>query len=173
MHEYSIHRSHRRCHATDREFAPGEAYYSAVLAKGSQLMRVDVAREAWKGPAEGTIGWWINRNPKKETSKRTPAPAHVLLATLDTLLDDPNQSQLAYLLALILIRRRVLVENPDSDPDDADGPDDSPDSRNAAPLLHLTHHATSRDFVIPVCEPSFEQSESLQQELLQVLFCES
>lgn len=171
MQEYSIHRSQRRCHQTEREFAPGEPYYSAVLAKGSQLVRWDVARDAWQGPPDGTVGWWLNRNPKQENAKPKPAPAHVLLSTLEALLEDPAKAQLAYLLGLILIRKRVLTEtDPDQRVEDsAQGLESGEDP----PFLHLTHPPTNRDFVIPVCEPAIDQSPGLQHELMQLLFCEA
>jgi hypothetical protein len=170
MQEYSIHRSQRRCHETDREFAPGEAYYSAVLSRGSELARWDVSRDAWNGPPEGTIGWWLNRNPKRETQKRTPAPAHVLLSTLEVLLEDARQSELAYFLALILIRRRILVDQEDLLMGDEL---ESGNLVQEPTVLHLTHNATNRDFVVPICAPSLEQSQSLQLELMQLLFTDA
>lgn len=166
MQEYSIHRSQRRCQQTDRAFVPGESYYSVVLARGSELIRMDLARDVWNGPPEGTVGWWLSRMPTKAPGKPTPAPAAVLIQTLETLLEDPSKQQLAYLLALILVRRRILVER-------NSGIEESDESLTTHPFLHLTHNATNRDFDIAICEPTPEQLDLLQAELTELLFCEA
>jgi hypothetical protein len=110
MQEYSIQRSQRRCQSTDRPFGPGESYYSAVLVRGGELRRMDMASDAWTGPPEGALGWWKCRVPEKRRGAPKPAPAHILLSALESLLEDGNQPILAYLLALLLVRRRILTE---------------------------------------------------------------
>jgi len=167
MQEYSIQRSQRRCHESDRTFHPGERFYSVVLARGGDLKRIDVASDVWQGPPEGVIGWWANRMPEKTQEKLKPAPAHVLISALESLLEEGTQPELAYLLALLLIRRRILCEQQDlgvSEPRDADV---------ASGLMHLTHHASNRDFVVPICEPPLDESQRYQDELTRLLFCEA
>ena len=166
MQEYSIHRSQRRCQQTERAFAPGESYYSVVLARGSELVRLDLSRDVWNGPPEGTVGWWLSRMPTKAPGKPTPAPASVLIQTLETLLEDPSKQELAYFLALILVRRRILVEM-DS------GIEESDESSTPHPFLHLTHNASNRDFDVPICEPASDQLDLLQAALTELLFCEA
>lgn len=166
MQEYSIHRSQRRCQQTDRAFAPGESYYSVVLARGSELVRLDLSRDVWTGPPVGTVGWWLSRMPTKALGKPTPAPASVLIQALETLVEDPSQQELAYLLALTLVRRRILIER-DS------GIQESDESPSPHPFLHLTHNATNRDFDIPICEPAADQLDLLQAALTELLFCEA
>ncbi|MEI6527341.1 MAG: hypothetical protein WCP62_15025 [Planctomycetota bacterium] len=168
MQEYTIHRSNRRCHQSDRVFAPGECYYSAVVAQGSSLVRQDFSKEVWAGPPEQAVGWWTCQVPAKNPGKPKPAPAHVLLATLEALLDDPDPSkaELAYLLCLLLVRRRILIE-PTSVKLDTD------EQSEESLVLHLTHTPTNRDFIVPVCHLDLQQIEQLQSELNQLLFSES
>ena len=166
MQEYSIHRSQRRCQQSDRAFAPGESYYSVVLARGIELVRLDLSRDVWNGPPEGAIGWWLSRMPTKAPGKPTPAPASVLLQALETLLEDPSKPELAYLLALILVRRRILIEKDT-------GIEESDESAVPQSFLHLTHNATNRDFDVPICEPSPDQLTQLQDALTELLFCEA
>lgn len=166
MQEYTIHRSNRRCQVTERVFAPGEVYYSAVVAQGSSLSRQDFSKEVWSGPPSEAVGWWTCQVPAKSPGKPKPAPSHVLLATLETLLEDPSRSEIAYLLCLLLVRRRILSE-PSSVKLDLEQP--AEDSL----VLHLTHTPTNRDFIVPVCHLDLQESENLQSELNQLLFSES
>ena len=60
--EYEIQRSAKSCAATGREFAPGEEFYSVLIAEGAELKRCDYwSRPA--GPPPGTVGWWKSRCP--------------------------------------------------------------------------------------------------------------
>lgn len=167
MQEYSIQRSQRRCHKTDRPFLPGESYYSAVIARGGDLRRIDMSEEAWSGPPQGAIGWWQSRVPARHQGARQPAPTHVLLATLESLLEEGTQPELAYLLALLLIRRRVLSEPTASLVADLGPSDASPD------VLHLVHGASKREFEVPVCEPLLDECDAYQDQLTDLLFCEN
>ena len=114
------------------------------------------------------------RVPQKNPGKPKPAPAHVLLATLEVLLEDPAKSELAYLLSLLLIRRRILVE-PSKIPIDEqeEAKAEGEDSEEESPLLHLTHPPSNRDFVVPKSIIDLQQSQALQEELNQLLFSES
>ncbi len=155
----------RRCQKTDRTFAPGEDYFSVVFQRGSELVRWDLARDQWNGPPQGTIGWWTCKVPVKSNHKLTPAPVSVLLDTLGALAEEASKSELAYLLAVLLVRRRVLsnttdkewLETEDANPED---------------VLHLTHPSTNRDFVVPICNPIPDRAQELQEELMSLLFCE-
>jgi hypothetical protein len=167
MQEYTIQRSNRRCHVSDREFVPAESYYSALIAQGSSLLRQDFSREVWEqNRPQGVVGWWVSIVPQKRSGRPKPAPVHVLLAALEVLLEDPLKGELAYLLTLLLIRRRVLTEPIGLQLNSEEEPMDSS-------LLHLTHAGSNREFVVPICQPEVQRMESLQQELDQLLFSEA
>lgn len=112
--EYRINRCSRRCAVQDRPLEPGEAYYSVVLEEDEQWVRRDISAAAWDEPPERAIGWWSCRMPSQENRKLKLAPDAVLLDLLrETPVPADPQSQgdrtaIRYLLALLLLRRRVV-----------------------------------------------------------------
>lgn len=115
MIDYEIARCTRRCAASGRELAPGESIYSALVPNGAQVVRQDYAASEWHGPPENSIGWWKSTLP--DGVKRTTwAPHEVMLEFFENLEHDPTREDLRYVLALLLVRRRVLrVESEETD----------------------------------------------------------
>ena len=56
-------RCSRRCRGTGREFQSGDVFYSVLIAEGASVVRHDYGVDAWQGPPEGAIGWWISKMP--------------------------------------------------------------------------------------------------------------
>jgi hypothetical protein len=96
------------CTATGRAFAPGEIFHSALVRSDEGLARIDVSAEAWAGPPPGAVASWRSRFPDAGATGPTLAPVDVLLDALDELGDAPVDAAVRYLLALHLVRRRVL-----------------------------------------------------------------
>ena len=161
MQDYAIHRSSRKCHKDHRPFETSERYYSVVLQKGGELVRQDYGDGHWIGPPEGAVGWWVSQMPAKKTGKLTSAPTHVLLDTLERLCESPDDTELAFVLALLLVRRRALSDL------------DSESLGDEDPFLHLHASQDSREFTVRVCQPTQERAEKLQQLLIELLYCES
>jgi hypothetical protein len=162
-HEYEVRRSGRRCAASGRELAAGEAFYSALVDEpatvGHAVQRRDFAPEAWAGPPEGTLGWWRARTPGKPAAGR--APNEVLLRLLDAWQDQPHERAIRYLLALLLVRRRVLrVEQPTL----AEALDTQATPTDRSGLL-LYAPRTDTTYSIEVCEPSGDEAAALQARL--------
>lgn len=95
------------CATTGRVFAPGEAFYSALVRDRGGIGRLDVAAEAWQGPPDQAIAWWRSRFPAAGSATPMLAPPDVLLDALE-MLEDGSDEPLRYLLALQLVRRRLL-----------------------------------------------------------------
>ncbi|MCY2985721.1 MAG: hypothetical protein NTY15_19015 [Planctomycetota bacterium] len=161
MQEFTIQRSSRKCHKGERPFEPGERYYSVVLERGSELVRQDFSKEHWHGPPEKTVGWWVSQMPAKRTGKLTLAPTLVLLDALEKLCEQPEDGDLAYLLAVLLIRRRLLTELPN------DGSDDEPSH------LQLIYPTNGREFLVPAQTPTSDRVTFLHQKLIDLLYCET
>jgi hypothetical protein len=104
--DYEIQSCTRRCAATGRELAPGEAYYSAVVPEGEGWRRLDFAVEAWQGPPPEAVGWWKSQRPDARRARW--APNDVLLDFFDRLEGQAENQDLRYVLALFLVRRRVM-----------------------------------------------------------------
>ncbi len=162
MQDYSISRCTRKCAISGRNLEPGEPYVSVVVPDGDSVRRLDIARSHWEGPTEDVIGWWINRMPDVQTRRLTPAPVGVLLDTLSDLLERPGHDALAYLLALLLVRRRVLVEEPEF----------VADNDHAPTHWRLTSPSDGRSWEVPIVIPSAERMAELQESLKTLLFTE-
>jgi hypothetical protein len=107
--EYEIERFTRRCAASGRELGPGEEYYSVLVAEGATLRRYDYAAEAWQGAPAECIGWWKARVPDPRNRRKHWAPSEVMLMCFDDLVEKPGQEDMLYVLALLLVRRRIML----------------------------------------------------------------
>jgi hypothetical protein len=155
--DYEIHRSTRHCAVTGRELKPGETFYSALSASGSELVREDFAAEAWEGPPEGAIGWWKSYVPSPHARKLHWAPNDVMLDLFEQLADDRAQADLRYVLALLLIRRRVMRLE-----------DTETDDEGEAMVLYCARRES--EFRIASVPPTAERVGEIQQELARLLF---
>lgn len=160
--DFVISKCTRKCAVSGRPLEPGESYVSALVPAGDEIVRIDVAASEWTGPKPDTVGWWRCRMPDAKEKKLRPAPNGVLLDTLSDLLERPGKEALAYMLALLLTRRRVLT-NFESIVEQT-VVDDS--------LWTLTCPADGRQWNIPIVEPDAEQLQALQEELNSLLFTE-
>ena len=108
MLDYEIDRCSRRCAATDRELKDGETCFSALVPESAAVVRRDYAAEAWQGPPENTIGWWKTTIVDPQAGRPHWAPNDVMLNYFERLLEDSGAEDARYVLALLLIRRRIL-----------------------------------------------------------------
>ncbi|MEM6656105.1 MAG: hypothetical protein AAF596_09900 [Planctomycetota bacterium] len=164
-----MRRPTRRCSLTGREFLPGEEFYSVLATvAGSgpgdqpegQIERRDVGRESWQGPPADAIGWWLARSPDGDSDKPRLAPNEVLLDLFDRWGDDPTHADARYVLALLLIRRRVLkLASPDA-------------NGSACAESSLVVHCGSRDatYEVAVATPGEQRSKEIQKQLSDLLY---
>lgn len=165
LQEYPTTRCSRRCHLSGLAIQPGDRYVSALVLMGDELVRIDVSENHWTKVPEGTVGWWKCKMPHRATTKLSPAPTGVLLDSLSELLRNVSQAKLSYLLALMLVRRRVLVET-----EFLELPGALTDSEN---LWRLTSPSCGRQWEVPIALPtSRQEAEKLQGELMNLLFTE-
>lgn len=81
---------------------------SALVRDGSTLERIDCAAEAWEEPPPGTLAWWRSRYSAAGPAGPALAPPDVLLDVLEEMESRPEDTALRYLVALQLVRRKVL-----------------------------------------------------------------
>lgn len=156
MIDYDISRCTRRCAATDRELQPGEAFYSVLVPSGGQVLRQDFSVEGWKGPPENALGWW--KSSMADASRKPQwAPHEVMLEFFEGLENDPSREDLRYVLALLLVRRRVL--RLESEETDAQG--------RTVQVLDCSRKETQ--FRVPVVLPDAARAHELQTQLAQLL----
>ena len=106
--DYEVQRSARRCSVSGREFAPGEIYYSVLMAEGAELRRYDYAGDAWQGPPPEAVGWWKSQIPDRTAARKRWAPNDVMLHFWDELAEQADKQDMRYVLPLLLVRRRVF-----------------------------------------------------------------
>lgn len=157
MQEYEIQRCSRRCAASGRELREGEVCYSVLVAEGGQVVRYDYAAEAWAGPPQGAIGWWRTTVVDPQAGRMTWAPHEVMLGYFERLLDDPAAEDARYVLALLLVRRRVLeVERHDQD-------------AAGRTVLVLRCPRSEAEYRVAEVLPSPQRAEAIQNQLAELL----
>jgi hypothetical protein len=165
--DYEIHRSTRHCAKTGRELKPGETFYSVLTAAGAELAREDFSAEAWEGPPAGAIGWWKSHVPSPDARKLHWAPNDVMLDLFEQLADDAEQADLRYVLALLLIRRRV-VRLEDTEVSEAGG-----EAGAAGETMVLYCPRRESEYRIAAVQPTPERVSEIQQELARLLFADA
>jgi hypothetical protein len=111
--DFEIQRCTRRCAATDRAMEPGEVCYSVLEVQGADIIRKDYSTAAWSGPPADSFGWWKSRIPEPNAKRIKLAPNDVLIELFEQLTDRPDSEDMRYVLALLLVRRRVFrLESP-------------------------------------------------------------
>jgi hypothetical protein len=158
--DYEVQRCTRQCAKTGRELQPGEVFFSTLVADGASLVRHDYAREAWTGPPEGVVGWWKSRMPEPTTKKAQLAPNDVILQLFDQLAERPDKADMRYVLALLLVRRRVA--RPEESETDEQG-------REWMVMYCPRREATLKTLV---AMPSDRRAEEIQQELARLLYAD-
>ncbi len=156
--EYDVQRCTRQCAITGRELRAGEAFFSTLVAEGAALVRHDYACEAWSGPPEGVMGWWKSRMPEATTKKAQLAPNDVILELFDQLAEQDDKTDMRYVLALLLVRRRVA--RPEESETDEEG-------REWMMMYCPRREATLKTLVTM---PTEERAAEIQEELGRLLY---
>ena len=117
MADFDFKRSSKRCSVTDRVFAPGEKYVSALIESGDELDRCDFSLGEWNEPPENCIGWWKTQVPEATEGRVFWAPDAVLLSYFDRLYELPDRKDVVYVMALLMVRKKLFsleefVESP-------------------------------------------------------------
>jgi hypothetical protein len=158
--DYEIQRCTRHCASSGRELLEGEPFYSVLLPRGATLERLDYAAEAWNGPPPDALGWWKSQMPTREAKKAQLAPSDVLLEFFTGLADQPEQADVRYVVALLLIRRRILrLEETHTDD-------------NGQETLVLYCHRDESMHRVPVVLPDEGRADRIQAELSRLLYAQ-
>jgi hypothetical protein len=157
MVEYDIQRCTRRCHATGRELAPGEAVYSVLVDSGGNVARQDFSADAWQGPPEDAIGWWKGTIADSAGKRAHWAPNEVMLHYFEQLEGNPAKEDARYVLALLLVRRRIV--RVESNEKDAAGNE----------TLVVYSPRNEAEYRVKVVMPTAEREAAIQAELSELL----
>jgi hypothetical protein len=161
MLEFEVQRCTRRCAKSDRELQPGEAFFSVLVPQGASVVRLDFAVDAWEGPPEGALGWWQSRLPEANAHKMHWAPNDVMLHYFEELEGRPDQADARYVLALLMVRRRILrLEATETD-----------DGGGETLVLFCSRNDT--EYRLAATMPSAERAAEIQNELAKLLYSEA
>ncbi len=114
---FSLTRSRGVCAATGNPIAPGDRFVAALVERtgANGLERVDYSLAAWEagarpGADERLFGYWRSNFNPVETRKNPLLSDEELLDLFTELAEatEPKRIAFRYLLALHLVRRRVL-----------------------------------------------------------------
>jgi len=107
--DWKIASGRKECHGCGRQFAEGEGLYSVLYETEDELKRADFCTECWRGSDEGAFSFWRTRVPVKNEPNSLP-PGEALLELFRRLGESsyPRKEQFRYVLALLLLRKRLL-----------------------------------------------------------------
>jgi len=111
--QWQVETSTGKCAATGRALEEGEEFYTVLFEDGEGFRRVDFSLEGWQGCPEDAYCHFKTRVPVKEKRKQLLVDNEVILSFFHRLADEkePVRIQFRFVLALILMRKRLLRYN--------------------------------------------------------------
>lgn len=165
--DIAIHRPRAACAESGRQFVAGEPIYSALVRGQGSLDRRDFAADAWSGPPADTLAWWRSTYPAAATNGGTLAPVDVLLDVVEELDGSDGDAALRYLLALELVRRRVLrfVDHPAPG-----GTTSSADDGDDREHVVLACRRRNREYRVRTVSPAEAAAKGVEERLASLLW---
>ncbi len=155
--DWDIKSRAHKCSKTGQEFAEGDFFFTLLFREADGFRREDLSEEAWAERNENIqpFSFW-----RSKYEPPTPPPPEALRkddaeSLLRSLLADgsPATANAAYILALMLERKKVLVPVESSEPD----------------LLVYNYAATGETFVVRNPALSLDQIPEVQREVSELL----
>jgi hypothetical protein len=108
--EWQVDRTSGTCAVSGRQFAEGDEFYAVLFDRGDHFERLDYSLPCWDGPPAGAYCFWKSRVPQREKKRRLLVDDEVLVSFFSRLAEDdePTKRQFRFVLALILMRKRLL-----------------------------------------------------------------
>lgn len=165
--DWSIQSRADRCARTEKPFAEGEVFYTLLHRVGAELRREDVCAEAFaalqadKSAETSAFSFWRSKYdppPPAAVETVTKADAETHLRRVLAEGPPPEKAAIAYLLAALLERKRII--KPVAVP---------PGGEGAGKVLAYEHAKSGEVFLVPDAAPSFEEIARLQNELAGML----
>lgn len=145
------------CARTGREFQPGEIFYTLLIREGDGFRREDISEEAWESRNENIqpFSFWRSKYDPPAPPPPEPMPRDDAEGLLRRLVaeNDPTYSNVRYILALMLERKKMLrpMESQDDD------------------MLVYEHISTGETIVLTNPHLGFDQIPAVQKEVSALL----
>jgi hypothetical protein len=136
---------------------PGETFFSVLLEEAGNVKRLDYAAEHWTGPPDTFLGWWKTKVSAVNEKKTRLAPNDVLINLFEELALQPENAELRYVLALLLIRRRLFRYEREEE------------NENGDKTLVVYAIKENAAYEVPVVMPNGEQLEIVQKKLAELV----
>jgi hypothetical protein len=153
--DWDIKSRAHHCSKTGHEFSEGDYFYTLLFRESEGFRREDLCEEAWAERNENIqpFSFW-----KSKYEPPAPPPPEALRkddaeSLLRSLLAEGSSANAAYILALMLERKKVLVPVESTDPD----------------LLVYNHASTGETFVVKNPALSIDQIPAVQREVSDLL----
>lgn len=157
MLNFDFKKSSRKCYKSEREFQPGDEFYSALIDGGDgSTERRDYSVEHWgDGPPEDCIGWWKSSVPELGKGRVYWAPRKVLLSYFEHVQTNSQTIDTAFVTGLLLAQKKILTIV-----------DENSDDEN----LVLYCRSTKSTYTVPVANVLPLRLKEIQDELSERLF---
>ncbi len=108
--QWNIQPATRRCVVSGAELAEGEEYYAVLFEDGESFRREEYSLSAWQGPPEGAFCHFRTRVPVKVSRPKLLVDDDMLIHFFARLAgsEDVSKQRFRFVLALILMRKRLL-----------------------------------------------------------------
>lgn len=108
--DWKIERRKPHCGACNRDFDSEEIHYSGILETPEGFARRDYCLACWDGRRDELFSYWKTQSPIREERKleNVQAMADFFTRLVSEPLEDPTRRKVAYLVSLLLMRRRRI-----------------------------------------------------------------
>lgn len=155
--DWEIRKRSDICTVTQRPFAEGEQFYTALYRDGDGFRREDVAEEAWAAlpPEPRPFSFWRSKFEAPPPPPPEPLAKQDAEGILRGLIAENADSTLnaRYILALMLERKRILKPMPSED----------------SGVLVYEHAQSGETFLIPNPHLRLDQVPEVQREVSALL----
>jgi hypothetical protein len=160
--EWNIRSCADQCAACQRKFADRESLMSRLRFAEEGYLREDFCAACWPGRGAGggaeVSAWaatWLAPAPKAAEALKKETAESLLRELME--MDDPAKGNVIFILAVMLERRRLLVEKEVQI---------QPDGRK---IRVYEHKQTGESFVVPDPQLRLQEIESVQREVMELL----
>ena len=122
------------------------------------MLRQDFAEDQWKGPPENSLGWWKSEVPDPKANRLHWAPNDVMLHYFKELQNQDHKRDVAYILALLMLRRRIFKLEA------------SEVTAEGHEVMMVFCPRAEEEYQVPVCHPTEAEAAAIQHELAALLF---
>lgn len=160
--EWSIQSRGNTCNACERKFEDGEAFISAIFPDPPGFSRLDICRSCWNkrdASEQAPFSYWKTVFFFPPQAPPEPLPKENAESLLRRMLeeDQADQTEVIYILALMLERKKILVEK-----------DIKVDDDNTVRRIY-EHKKTGEIFIVVDPRLRLESLEPVQKQVAEML----